>query len=113
GVEEDALGERRLAGVDVRRDTDVADAFEGDASCHGIRPSAGGCLGRRSSQTAAKREAARGGAVARAWEKAPNRGKVREFRGLVGATDGPRGGRAQPVNQPSAPSGPEAWARVA
>ena len=34
-VEEDALGERRLARVDVRRDADVADAFEGDACGHG------------------------------------------------------------------------------
>ena len=34
-VEEDALGERRLARVDVSRDTDVADAVEGDASGQG------------------------------------------------------------------------------
>ena len=35
-IEEDALGERRLAGVDVRRDADVADAVDGDASGQGI-----------------------------------------------------------------------------
>ena len=34
-VKEDSLGERRLARVDVRRDADVADAFDGDACGHG------------------------------------------------------------------------------
>ena len=42
GVEKDALGERRLPGVDVGRDTDVADAFEGDAGGQGIFSSARG-----------------------------------------------------------------------
>ena len=39
-VKEDALGQRRLARVDVRRDADVADAFEGDSGGHGFPGSA-------------------------------------------------------------------------
>ena len=34
GVEEDALGRRRLAGVDVRHDSDVARLLECDVACH-------------------------------------------------------------------------------
>jgi hypothetical protein len=36
GVEQDALGRRGLAGVDVRHDADVADLVEvrGDVDCH-------------------------------------------------------------------------------
>ena len=39
GVEEDALGRRRLAGVDVRHDPDVAGLLECDFACH-VRPDA-------------------------------------------------------------------------
>ncbi len=35
GVEQDALGRRRLAGVDVRADADVAVAFDGGLAGHG------------------------------------------------------------------------------
>ena len=39
GVEEDALGGRRLAGIDVRHDADVPDASQvgGDVGCHGLK----------------------------------------------------------------------------
>ena len=43
-VEEDALGQRRLAGVDVGGDADVADAVEGDASFQGVLSSRAGGL---------------------------------------------------------------------
>src|SRR6185312_13842912 len=36
GVVEDALGRRRLAGVDVRHDPDVAGLIEGEAAWHGL-----------------------------------------------------------------------------
>src|SRR5690606_18122842 len=39
GVIEDALGGRRLAGVDVRHDADVAIAFERMAAGHFLSPS--------------------------------------------------------------------------
>src|ERR1700722_14634562 len=46
-VVQDSLGERRLARVDVRRDADVTDAFEGDACGHGsVLLCAGGKPGR-------------------------------------------------------------------
>ena len=35
GVVEDALGRRRLTGVDVRHDADIAGLFEGEVSSHG------------------------------------------------------------------------------
>ena len=41
GVVEDALGRRRLAGVDVRHDPDVAGVFEGELTWHG----SGGLVG--------------------------------------------------------------------
>jgi hypothetical protein len=34
GVEQDALGRRRLAGVDVRADTDIAVALDGGLASH-------------------------------------------------------------------------------
>jgi hypothetical protein len=34
GVEQDAFGGGRLAGVDVRADTDIAVALDGGMSCH-------------------------------------------------------------------------------
>ena len=39
GVEKDALGRRRLAGVDVRRDTDVTVALDRSSAWHGWSPS--------------------------------------------------------------------------
>src|SRR5262249_53896614 len=35
-IEEDALGQGRLARVDVRRNSDITNTFQGDASGHGI-----------------------------------------------------------------------------
>src|SRR5262249_3893105 len=35
GVIEDALGRRRLAGIDVGHDADVSVAIEGSGACHG------------------------------------------------------------------------------
>jgi hypothetical protein len=38
GVEQDPLGRRRLAGIDVRHDADVADLGQvrKDVECHGV-----------------------------------------------------------------------------
>jgi hypothetical protein len=36
GVKQDALGHRRLAGVDVRADTDIAVALDRSFACHSI-----------------------------------------------------------------------------
>jgi hypothetical protein len=41
GIIEDALGRRRLAGVDVRHDADVAIALERMAAGHDLTPGAG------------------------------------------------------------------------
>jgi hypothetical protein len=35
-IEEDALGRRRLAGVDVRHDTDVPATIQRCSACHGL-----------------------------------------------------------------------------
>jgi hypothetical protein len=45
GVVEDALGRRGLAGVDVRRDTDVAVALDGGLAGHDVTPNSRGRRG--------------------------------------------------------------------
>src|SRR3990167_1370176 len=45
GVEQDALGRRRLAGIDVRGNADVAVALDGGLAGHGVTPNTGAALG--------------------------------------------------------------------
>src|SRR3990167_2497709 len=44
-VEQDALGRRRLAGIDVRGNADVAVALDGGLAGHGVTPNTGAALG--------------------------------------------------------------------
>jgi hypothetical protein len=36
GIKKDAFGRSRLAGVDMRHDTDIAITLDGSSTCHGI-----------------------------------------------------------------------------
>src|SRR5204863_4245582 len=54
GVVEDALGRRRLAGVDVSRDTDIAVALDRGLAGHDVTPNTGAARGLEVTRRAAK-----------------------------------------------------------
>jgi hypothetical protein len=55
-IEEDALGRRRLAGVNVRHDPDVPAAIQRYSACHGVQSLVCGLCSPRSILVLLKRE---------------------------------------------------------